>query len=614
VIRPPPGLSHLSEWHLLVLLALTCASLCWSAPGAHATGLYDAIRQDTESGITAPAEARMQRFYSLFRPDLLDARYQGLSATEPPCATSLLAELRAHSEEHTDEQLQLIQQVTNPWHDLAYAPETHSSRDTCVPPEVAQDGLGPYAAIRSSEHFAIHYTPSLAITESRISTLLDYFEESLSVLHDEIGFYPPARIDTYQLLVAVEFIPSSGTGGYTQLHPCGLGEPMAFIVVNSQWFQAPSLLQSLAPHELFHAIQVRYGFDEFWASGSTDNLWFIEASAVYQESVVYPKLTENLVGQADRWAREPWRSLETSNSGGFQYGTFLALASIQDSLGSAEWHHNLWDQVLGRSGYWLIDELDQVLTDEGTSFSQEYGLFVERAATMDFNIGDDFNTPADMAAVGQGGLSERHSFDELPVDVQVEELNGAQLPEFLGSNYILIEGPEESSGDSGLVLDVRGSATSDGEDRGWEVRLVAIRDGEAQASHDLVMAPDDRPEAEPGSVSGTVYLAGLDSTYDGVLLGVSPTKPGATQDGAPWGYAAWSAPSVGEPGFGPVPDDVENPLRGCSGCRAGPEMAPRSGERHSGRSSMLLLVLTLACRRSRRRRDVGATTRLHYRL
>jgi len=560
-----------------------------------ASDLDAAIQRDRDSGLLDAAGARMQRFYTLFRPDLLDERYVGLPDDATRCATSLLAEIRSHRNEHTTEELELVRQATDPWYGRPAA--AVAARDTCVPPEVAQDGLGPYPALRSSEHFAVHYTPSLQVTESRVNMLLDYLEESLEVLHDELGFYPPARIDTYQLLVAVDFIPSSATGGYTQLHPCGLGEFMAYIVVNSQWFQVPSLLQSLAPHELFHAIQVRYGFDEFWASGNTDNLWFIEASAVYQEWVVYPDLTESLVGQADRWAREPWRSLETNDSSGFQYGSFLPLASIHDNLGGTDWHHDLWDQVLGRSGYWLIGELDEVLEDQGTSFASEYGAYIERAATMDFSFSDDFNAPADMAAVGQGGLVEKHAFDELPLDIEVEDLSGASLPEFLGTDYVLIEGPEEGEDESGLVLRVVGSPGEDGADRGWEVRLVATRNGEAQARHDLALTPSDDPADEEGSVAGSIYLDGLDGEYDGVLLAASPTTRGATDDEAPWSYQAWSTQTLGDPGFGPVPDELADELQGCRGCGVAAAPSPASLQATRVGAFVLLLVFVLASRR-----------------
>jgi len=599
VTLPDSGSADHPRGQVLLLLLLTCLTLCWDAGLVQAKDLYSTIRQEQASGLMGPTEARMQRFYALFRPELLDERYATLPRKDTPCATSLLAELRAHRSEHSEEDLELIRQVTDPWHGLNSSAAGAAARDTCVPPEVAQDGLGPYPALRSSEHFAVHYTPSLAITESRVAMLLDYFEESLEVLHDEMGFYPPARIDTYQLLVAVEFIPSSGTGGYTQLHACGMGEPMAFIVVNSQWFQEPSLLQSLAPHELFHAIQVRYGFDEFWASGNSDNLWFIEASAVYQESVVYPDLTESLIGQADRWAREPWRSLETNDSSGFQYGSFLTLASIGESLGGSDWHHDLWDQVLGRSGYWLIGELDEVLIEQGGSFADEYGLYVERAATMDFQFSDELNTPADMAAVGQGGLVEKHTFDELPLDIEVEELTGAQLPEFLGTDYVLIEGPESSSDESGLVLRVVGSTGDDGGERGWEVRVIATQNGEARARHDLALSASEDPDDADGTVSGTVYLAGLGDAYDGVLLGASPTYRGATDGQAPWSYQAWSASALGEPGFGPVPDEVADELRGCAGCRLVGLDAHGMVQTNTIGGAVWLL-LTLAYRRSRR--------------
>ena len=590
-----------------ISLGVICVLLLVSGTlQAQTDSVFEAIEADREAGLLSENQSIMQRFFGIFHPPMLEARYQGMSLAGPPCASSLLAELRAANATLSQEQRHLVSWFSDPWYRAKLEPEPGGApdsapppppqgqgRDTCFDPEDAQDGLGPYSHQGESANFSVHYTPNLITSSHRVGLLLDWLEESLEVETEELGFYPPARMNEYQLLVAVEFLSSTGTGAYTSIHACGFSDPMAFIVVKSQWFGDESLLQSIAPHELFHAIQVRYALNEMWLTEDTPNRWWSEASAVYIERVVYPDLSQGLSNQARRWAAEPWRALETHDSGGFQYGSYLFPASIHQSLGGHTWHHDLWEEVRGETGYRIVHEIDGILDDHGTSFAEQWGLFIERAATMNFDFHDDLASPVDMANDGQGGLSARYDRGDLPVDVDLDDEPGAELPELFGASYVLVEaagGDDDEAADSGtggaLVLGFQGSEQDDGETRNWRVRLVATSDGDERDTHELeLLSPSGIGSAE-NEVEGEIFLDGFGSAFDGVVMVASPLAGDREDPGADWHFSAREVSSAGGSGFGPLPDDV-GPPAGCRGCTI------QSRQLHPQRRTSPALVLGL---------------------
>jgi hypothetical protein len=56
-----------------------------------------------------------------------------------------------------------------------------------------------------------------------------------------------------------------------------------------------------------------------------------------------------------------------------------AAAGEYENLGGPGWHRELWDGFLGRSDFSVVTDLDAILAEHGSSFSSEYGLFIERA-------------------------------------------------------------------------------------------------------------------------------------------------------------------------------------------------------------------------------------------
>ncbi len=466
---------------------------------------------------------------------------------------------------------------------------TSARADTCFTPEEALSSLGPYEHVLSSQHFAVHFDvdESQGVVQQRVEELLAWLEESLEVMTNDLGFYPPELINDYQLLVAVEHLPSPTTGAFTSLTSCGLSGEMAYMVLNAQWFSDDQKLKSLAPHELFHAIQVRYAYEPFWGEADGPNRWWVEASAAYMEWVVYPELDERQKEHALQWTREPWRALQSHDSSGFQYGAWLLAASIEESLASGEWHQELWDGFLGRDDLNVIEDLDSILSVSDSSFAAEYGLFIERAATMDFDFSEDLDTPAAVWDAGEGGLVASHSAAELPIDAIILATSSPPAPQTLGTSYVRVGAPDSAQA---LRIDVETLPDSTGSSRAFELRLIAIEESEAGLTHHLDLVPR---VGSAGTEAGSILLDSFGGTYQSLIIAASPTLPSTDGDNASWSYSLSLIEAQGGVGF--IAVDGPGTLGGCESC------SQVSSDPSSRRARMTLALLGLCLLVARRR-------------
>lgn len=516
-----------------------------------------ALLPSREALARAPIHERMAAFDTLFG----DAE-RSAAPGRPQCGTSILWELRARWTELSPEERHRVEVRTNPFYRAWLADggfswlegdvwEAAGARQACFTPQAIDNGYGPYQQVDSSEHFLLHWSPAGSVTQGRAQNLQDWLEESYEIETSELGFHEPNLAETYQLNVMVEDLGSDSVGAYTSYFPCG-SQYMPFVVVNSRWFGDTSTLKSTAPHELFHTIQIVYGMDEFFFNQGR-NEWWIEATATYTETVVFPTLYEPEIYQALRWSSEPWRSMETADDGGFQYGLWVVPKSIEASLGGPEWHQQLWDQIDGRSDFELRDELDELLAEHGTSFIEEWQAFVRRGATMDFGWNARLIGPFEVEALDIDPGGDDIDVDDLPI---LDAIDGDFEPEYLGASYLRIPSDGVDS-DQAIRLRVRPVGEEDGDTIEWVASAVAYEEDDSMmvgttyepvVSWDFEFLPVEDEGGQVVEWFGEVVLNDFGDDYDGVILAASPTTDFGNGTMS-WYYDLEIIPNVAEDGF-----------------------------------------------------------------
>lgn len=584
----------------LSILAILCALAPLPARAApDEPSALARIAADMEAGTIGAHEALMARFHVQFRPDLLDPRYAGLDLSGGPwCATQLLAELRGHWAELSGAERHVVALATDPlyrawvdagglsWEQGNADAARSAPRATCMGPEDAFPQGGPYGSRHDTEHFALFYNEGGVVTDTRIGQLAGWFEEALEIEYGEMGFYMPWNLVSFQMLVMVDYLASESVGGFTSVAACGTAGYMAYVVVNAQWFEYTQQLQSVAPHELFHAIQMRYALEELFY-GDGPNSWWVEASAVFMETEVYPLLYYPQASQASRWFAEPWKSLTTYDGSGFQYGTFLFAASVRQSLETSPWFHDLWVQIEERTGYDLIEEFDLVFQEYGSDFRTEWGRFMERGATGDYDFNPYLQLDDDIVEVS---VVRDHDEDDFPLDERIDGDSGLDRPEYLGINYVWFDSGGVDD-DVGVIVGFDGNGSKNGQEVQWDVRLVAVEDDDPEETWALELQPVmDGDDVE--SWTGEVLLNDFGEDFDGLYLAVSPVT-GFGDGSVTWSYSAELTDSLGDGGFMDVPEPVDDDDEG-QGCDC-------AGSSRGGPSLGLFALAPVAARLLRRR-------------
>lgn len=459
------------------------------------------------------------------------------------------------------------------WHDLSLSDEARhelewqisplyraasDARDVCHPTEAISHDGEPYDRTLTSEHFALHWNDAVYLSDEQAQELSELLEESLDRLTGTRGFTMPMGLEQFEMVVAVERL--SGLGGYAWLQPCG-DDWIPFFVLNKDILESDvdrSFTAEVVAHELFHTVQLTYGLDEYFLGWEeTPNRWWVETGAAYEQGVVWPDGDEYLQWFSTLWATQPWLSIETHNDDGHQYGMFVLPLSIEGSLGSADWHRELWEQLDGRTGYTIPDELDTLLRNHDTSFLQEYGTFLARGAEGDFPRYDFLLGVRDLqlfAYLRNSTAAEYNALD-LPIDGALEA-GHVEAPEYLGASFVWF-GLTQAEENRRFVAHFAGDTEFEGQPVEWTVQFAAVRANEVLGSYQV------EPELVDGEWTSHVRLDGLkEQGYEGAWMIASPITRFETDQGGPgW---RWSAElRSGTEGAGFTDADAG---RGCTGC------------------------------------------------
>ncbi len=569
----------------------------------------DLIDADLAEGLITPAEATVQRFYRFLRPEDGDPRYRlGAMTGDPVCGTPLMNALRRHFDELTPLQRHHVAETTDPtyvawlnqggisWTEGDVDAARAQQRAPCFTPESLRN-FGAYQNQTRSpdDWFEIHWNPQGMVNQQRVDWMAGWFDTAFEVEVEELGFFAPSGITSNQLLVIVERL-GNGVYGYTSLAQCGFSGYMPFIVMNSAYVDDDVSLRPTAAHELFHAIQQVYGFEEFYLSEGTGNRWWLEASAVYAATVTNPFDANRHALHAVRWATEHYKSMTVHDDAGHQYGMVVWPLSLADSLGDHVWHRDFWEQLRDRTGFDLREEFDDFLSGRGSSFDEEYRKFMRDAvvgAQSQFAVGIQLAEEL----YGIRLLAGEHDDGDYPVEETVDGDHRADRPQYLGQNYVWFDS-DDVGRDAAVLLEFWGDGEKSDDAVEWFVELIAIDDDEVVDTHSLQLTgSDENSDGIPREWAGSIQLNDFQAGYEGVFLGVSPITDFGS-GGASWGYTATIVDSELDAGFSEPPVEDEDDGDGgdaCAGCGASTSSRARAP------GALVLLIALAAIRRGARR-------------
>jgi len=391
-------------------------------------------------------------------------------------------------------------------------------RATCFTPQDVEGHAG-FELQAESEHFALFRQSGSPASATMVEETLDALEDALDVMTEQ-GWKRPAAIDDLQMMIFLEPLPA-GLGGYTWVQSCPESEDgtMDWVVISEAWAAETDYREPLAAHELFHAVQRRYAYDEYVTGlQDTPSRWWVEASAVYQEGLVFPDELSLAELRSAQWGVEPWKSLFLFDEAAIRhYQVFVFPLSIEASLDDMAWHIRFWEQLDGQSGFDLRAELDTFLQLEGTTFDAEFSAYMARASEMDLPRYDYLLGPRDLGSFYgiNGGIAGSYAATQLPVEGELEP-GDAEGPQSLGGNYVWF-GTTASPEERALELTFEGDLlTPDGEPVRWELEIVAARAGSIEQRAHVVPVLAKRGGVDVSTA--TVLVHGLKENVDGVWL------------------------------------------------------------------------------------------------
>ncbi|MEP9362073.1 MXAN_6640 family putative metalloprotease [Nocardioides sp. CN2-186] len=154
-------------------------------------------------------------------------------------------------------------------------------------------------------------------------------------------------------------------------------------------------LEVTAAHELFHAVQFAYDYDE--------DAWFMEATATWAEDEVYTDVNDNLQYLAQSPLSQPRKSMDHF-SGVRQYGDWIFFRYLSEKFPKKVGQlpvlmRDLWERVDGAAGgqdEYSMQAVDRELKARGTKLRKVFAEFADanRHPGSSYSEGADNSYPA----------------------------------------------------------------------------------------------------------------------------------------------------------------------------------------------------------------------------
>ena len=482
---------------ILVLITVFLLSFVSISSGYDAAATISKINKFASANALTPDQAALLRAYSIFDADKLPMHLkvdQQFGHTWY-CATPEILRLTNRIDEFSPGVRSIIEGYLK-------APGQNRSSDTKSGDKLATNPDGwVLPNSHKTTHFNIQWGSNTSLTQDDMEAWGVILEEIWSIEIDSWGFDPVAGTDEYYVDIYLGNSHDSGlgeegptitfNGAYTTLY--GGQSPQPFAVFSESLFAAESYVKDVSSHEFFHTIQFTIYLDGCQGYMSGSSLWGVEGTAVWAEDEAYDEI-DGYLSYLNEYAKDPHMKLN-NNDELYPYSRVIWFKFMSENFDGLNTIYDLWTDGCHDT---LLAATDQVFSNEGTSFIEQYPLFNIANLFMDYEEGEeypDFKNHATISSFPTTYLS--------PAPTK---------PQLLGTNFVEVR-PESLKAESTLYVDFEGvDVLFAGYSFEWSVQLLAMKD---EATYDLIIL-----DVVDGLAKTEVNSFG--STYPKLYVIVSP--------------------------------------------------------------------------------------------
>ena len=194
---------------------------------------------------------------------------------------------------------------------------------------------------RSSENFTVGWENGHG-SASSADEALEALEHGWAHFVEDNNWVQPVASDEHLVWVILRN-DLSGTGLTTTYSDANYPQGYPVIYLNSEWSDWSEFWETLAVHELGHALQ--YAHRSY--TTSQEEPWYWEASAVWMEALALPG-NKTYAVQASYYADQPEHRY-SSMEGYHQYGMFLINTYIEEHITGEGGLKSIWELSASRS-------------------------------------------------------------------------------------------------------------------------------------------------------------------------------------------------------------------------------------------------------------------------
>ncbi|NLH50603.1 MAG: hypothetical protein GX444_18665 [Myxococcales bacterium] len=294
------------------------------------------------------------------------------------------------------------------------------------------------------------------------------------------------------------------SGAYTTIYE---GSYQPYIVFYPDLLYSEEVTQEVSAHEFFHTIQFTLGMTGVnYYIFDYDGTWFVEGSATWAESIVYP--TDSYIYYIYDWADNPSQAL-TGDSGYAPYARVIWTRYLYEKIDGLETLHNIWTSsrgtscLFGNAGY--LASIDK-------AWDETFFDFAARVLVQDFQDGDRFPSFDSFRTVSTFPYSQ-------------DSVDASSRPHINSLHNLLVRPGDAASPKLNIRFKGEDITLSGVE---WILAAIKIPAGGGEPVVELL---------KPGKGAKSDFtVTGLGTDYDKIYLVVTPLSNTEDNNNANWDY------------------------------------------------------------------------------